>query len=122
MYYYFLPQPPYFLVLAGLLIGITCGLAFQATLKQKAQDWLKLPVSQKIDLSVLQIPFLGMCLGICVFLASGFEIFLLDSWLAYAIAFPTTIFIGSLVWIQLGQLLQQLQRGGSKAIDLDGVR
>ena len=119
MYYYFVPQPPYFLVLAGLLTGITCGLAFQATLKQKAQDWLKLPASEKIDRSVLQFPFLGMCLGICVFLASGFEIFLLNPWLAYAIAFPTTIFIASLVWIQLGELLQQLQRGGSKAIDLD---
>lgn len=119
MYYYFLPQPPYFLVLAGLLTGITCGLAFQATLKQKAQDWLKLPASERIDRSVLQFPFLGMCLGICVFLASGFEIFLLNPWLAYALALPTTIFIGSLVWLQLGELLQQLQRGGSRAIDLD---
>jgi hypothetical protein len=119
MDYYFLPEPPYFLVFAGVFIGITCGLAFQATLKQKAQDWLKAPASQKIDQSALQFPFLGICLGICVFLASGFEIFLLDSWLAYAIALPTTIFIGSLVWLQLGQVLQQLKQGGSKALDLD---
>jgi hypothetical protein len=30
-----------------------------------------------------------------------------------------TIFIGGLVWSQLGELLGQLQRGGSKEIDLD---
>jgi hypothetical protein len=38
---------------------------------------------------------------------------------SYAIALPMTIFIGALVWTQLGKLLDQLQRGGSKAIDLD---
>lgn len=121
MNYYFLPQPPYFLVLAGLFISITCGLAFQATLRQKAQDWFNAPKNEEINQSVLGFPFLGMCLGICVFLASGFEIFLLNPWAAYAIAFPMTIFIGSLIWLQLGQVLQELQRGGSKALDLDGI-
>lgn len=119
MNYYFLPQPPYFLVLAGLLIGVTCGLAFEATLKQKAQDWFKTAKNQEVNQSVLRLPFLGICLGVCLFLGSGFEIFLLNPWVAYALALPTTIFIGSLVWVQLGQVLRQLKQGGSKALDLD---
>jgi hypothetical protein len=69
--------------------------------------------------SSLQIPFIGICIGICLFLASGLDIFILNGWVAYAISLPMTIFIGGLVWSQLGELLGQLQRGGSKEIDLD---
>jgi hypothetical protein len=67
----------------------------------------------------LQLPFLGICLGICIFLSSGLEIFLGSAWISYAIALPITIFIAALVWRQLDILLQQLKVGGSKAIDLD---
>lgn len=119
---YFLPQPPYFLMFAGLFISITCGLAFEASLKQKAQQWQKqLPKANEdlLEGSGLQLPFLGICIGICLFLASGLEIFLMDRWLSYAIALPTTIFVCGLVWTQLGKVLKQLQEGGSKALDLD---
>jgi hypothetical protein len=120
--YYYLPQPPLFMVFAGLFIGITCGVAFEATLKEIVNDWYKNPNRKDRNLlkaGSLQFPFLGICLGICVFLASGLDIFLLNGWLSYAIALPMTIFIGALVWTQLGNVLSQLQRGGSKAIDLD---
>jgi hypothetical protein len=115
---YYLPEPPYFLVFVGLWIGVTCGLAFEATLKQKVKVWLKTPNSSLKDLE-LQLPFLGICLGICIFLSSGLEIFLGSAWISYAIALPITIFIAALVWRQLDSLLQQLKVGGSKAIDLD---
>lgn len=122
MYYYYLPEPPYFLVILGFFIGMTCGLAFEATLKQTVKVWSKNPTQKNLD-SIqgfkLQLPFLGMCLGVCIFLASGLEIFLLNSWIAYSVSLPVTIFIAALVWVQLGKLLQQLQQGGSKAIDLD---
>jgi hypothetical protein len=120
--YYYLPEPPYFLILVGLFAGITSGLAFEATLKQIVQEWSKTLANEKLDQAQgfkLKFPFLGMCLGVCVFLSSGLEVFLLNRWLAYAIALPMTIFIAALVWIQLGKLLQQLKVGGSKAIDLD---
>lgn len=121
MYYYFLPEPPYFLLVVGLLVGITCGLAFEATLRQKAKDWLGQPekLRQPRVKSALQLPFVGICLGISLFLGTGLQIFLLDPWLAYAIALPMTIFIAALVWIQLGKVLEQLRQGGSQAIDLD---
>lgn len=115
---YYLPEPPYFLVLVGLLVGVSCGLAFEATLKQKVKLWLKTPDSSLKDLD-LQLPFLGICVGVCVFLASGVTIFLGSAWISYAIALPVTILIAGLVWRQLDILLQQLKTGGSKAIDLD---
>ncbi|ACK72197.1 conserved hypothetical protein [Gloeothece citriformis PCC 7424] len=119
---YYLPEPPYVLLIFGLFIGITSGLAFEATLKLKVQQWMKQSqaLSQQETLGFdLLFPFWGICIGICVFLEAGLEIFLLNPWIAYSIALPLTIFIGGLVWMQLGKLLQQLLTGGSKAIDLD---
>ncbi|MGK7930432.1 MAG: hypothetical protein AB4041_03215 [Microcystaceae cyanobacterium] len=120
-YYYFLPQPPYFFLAVGLFIGITCGLAFEATLKEWVKIWLKSSKEeeQKLIDSPLLLPFFGICVGICVFLSAGLEIFILNRWVSYAVALPITIFTAALVWQQLGQLLQQLKAGGSKAIDLD---
>jgi hypothetical protein len=118
----YLPQPPFFLLLVGLFVGLTCGLAFEATLKDTVNTWYKTPGRSErnlLETGSLQLPFLGICLGICIFLASGLEIFIADRWLAYALSLPMTLFIAGLVWTQLGILLVQLQRGGSKALDLD---
>lgn len=115
---YYLPEPPYFLVFVGLFMGISCGLAFEATLKQKVKTWLNTPDSSLRDLD-LQLPFFGICVGVCVFLASGVEIFLGNPWFSYGLSLPITFFIAALVWRQLDSLLGQLKAGGSKAIDLD---
>ncbi len=116
---YYLPQPPFFLIFAGLFIGITCGLAFEATLKSQINVMLKKPADQMLKNSPLQLPFFGICVGICVFLSAGLEIFIFDRWLSYSISLPMTVFTAALVWIQLDSVLKQLKEGGSKAIDLD---
>lgn len=119
---YYFPEPPYFLLIFGLFMGITSGSAFEATLKLKVQEWMKQSKTQSKEQKLgfdLLFPFWGICIGICVFLSAGLEIFILNRWLAYSIALPMTIFIGGLVWMQLGKLLEQLLEGGSKAIDLD---
>lgn len=120
--YYFPIEPPYFLLLAGLLAGITSGIAFEATLKQFIKNWsqnrstLNLAKAQNTQ---LLIPFLGISAGVCIFLSSGLQIFGFPPFLAYTISLPLTVLIGWLVWYQLGVLFTQLQRGGSKALDLD---
>ncbi len=120
MYNY--PEPPYFLLVVGLFAGITCGTAFEATLKQKVQQWSRnrsTRIIAQMKGFELLIPFLGIAAGICVFLSAGLEIFGFPSLLSYSISLPLTLFIGVLVWSQLGKLLDQLERGGSKALDLD---
>jgi hypothetical protein len=119
---YFYSNPPYFWLLAGLLIGATSGAAFEATLKQLVREWSKTRSTRAIAYlqgMPLQLPFCGICVGICVFLGSGLEIFGFPAALSYLISVPLTVFIGWLVWSQLGNLLMQLERGGSKALDLD---
>ncbi|MGF1480970.1 MAG: hypothetical protein ACFB4I_16045 [Cyanophyceae cyanobacterium] len=122
MYYYYLPEPPYILLVVGLLAAIASGAAFEATLKQKVQEWAKSPYDPAIDKLKsleLRVPFLGICGGVCVFLAAGLEVFSIVRWLSYAVSLPLTLLIGYLVWSQLGKLLKLLHQGGSQAIDLD---
>jgi uncharacterized protein (DUF2062 family) len=115
-------DPPYFLLVAGLLASITSGLAFEATLKQSVQAWAESRSTRAIanlQGMALILPFVGICAGVCVFLASGISIFGFSTPLAYAISLPLTIGTAWLVWFQLGRILIQLERGGSKALDLD---
>jgi cobalamin biosynthesis protein CobD/CbiB len=115
-------SPPYILLIAGLLVSITSGAAFEATLKLAVMDWSKNRSTRTLaNLQGMQLllPFLGICGGICLFLAAGLEIFGFPTWLSYAIALPLTLFIGLLIWTQLAQVLRQLERGGSQALDLD---
>lgn len=119
---FLIQDPPYFLLVAGMLAGLTSGLAFEATLKELVQEWARTRSSRmlaNLQGVQVQLPFLGICIGVCVFLGSGLEIFGFPTWLAYAISVPLTVFMGWLVWYQLGRLLVQLEKGGSRALDLD---
>jgi uncharacterized protein (DUF2062 family) len=120
--YYYVPEPPYVLLIAGLLASIASGIAFEAVLKQSVREWAERRSTRslaKMRGMELFLPFLGMALGVCVFLASGVEVFGFPTKLSYAISIPLTAFISNLIWRQLGSILVQLQQGGSKAIDLD---
>ena len=120
--YYFPQDPPYFILIAGLLAGIACGAAFDATLRQNAKAWSvnrqNISLAKSDDIT-LRLPFLGICLGIIFFLSAGLEIFGFPTWLAYSIALPLTVFIAILLWFQLQVVFKQLDRGGSPALDLD---
>lgn len=121
---YTFPEPPYFLLIFGLFAGITSGAAFEATLKQRVREWSKNRSTRTLAQMKgvqLQMPFLGIAAGICVFLSAGLEIFGFPWWLSYSISLPLTVFISALVWLQLGKLLNQLEQGGSKALDLDSI-
>ena len=120
---YYLPEPPLGLLLFGFLIGITCGLAFDSTLKIQVKQWQKdVKNGQPTDLSQMSrflLPFFGICIGICVFLAAGLEIFIYSRTISFAFAGPLTLLTAGLVWGQLKKLITQLLEGGSEALDLD---
>ncbi len=122
--YYSFPEPPYFLMVAGFLISLASGAAFSAVLKQSVQDWAKNRSTRtlaNLQGNQLFVPFLGINLGICLFLASGMQVFGFSAKLAYICSVPLAAFIGWLVWWQLGKILIQLERGGSQALDLDSL-
>jgi len=124
MSYVFLSEPPYLLLLFGILISVTCGTAFEKVLKQNFQQWYR-SVSKNEEIPVqtraLFIPFLGICVGIFCFLGAGLEV-VINAWkISGAIALPLTLLTGRLVWSQLGKLLVKLQQGGSQALDLEDM-
>ena len=69
---YYFSEPPYFLLVAGLLAGLACGSAFDTTLKQLVREWAKNRSTRtlmNLQGAQLFVPFLGISAGICVFLA-----------------------------------------------------
>lgn len=119
---FILPEPPYFWLLVGLLASLTSGLAFEATLKQLVHEWNRSRSSHiiaNLQGIQLQLPFLGISIGVCIFLASGLSVFGFPASLSYTISVILTFLTANLVWSQLGKLLMQLEKGGSKALDLD---
>ncbi|MEO0533481.1 MAG: hypothetical protein AAF215_06395 [Cyanobacteria bacterium P01_A01_bin.123] len=115
-------NPPFVLVAAGLLSAIAAGAAFSATLQQGVKDWAANRSTQTLanlqGLS-LMVPFIGICIGTCVFLSSGISLFGVPDKISYAFGLPMTLLIGLLVWVQLGRNLKTLEEGGSEALDLD---
>lgn len=117
-----LPQPPYFLLIASLLIGVTSGLAFKGGLEQMAQEWSRdrsVNLQAKLNTKELTIPFVTIFGGVCVFLSSGLQIFSFPPDIAYIISVPLSIGTAALVWWQLGELLGKIGREGLKALNLD---
>jgi hypothetical protein len=106
----------------GLLMGITSGLAFQGTLTEKVKYWSKNQSNYRLSQlqgAPLSLPFLGMAVGICLFLGAGLVVFGLPGWFSFGISSVLTVLTALLVWFQLSKVFQQLESGGSKALDLD---
>nr|WP_277867980.1 hypothetical protein [Candidatus Synechococcus calcipolaris] len=117
-------DPPIVLLLAGLFIGLTCGRAFEATLKEKVQEWSRTKstrVLSELRGPQLFIPYLGICAGIWLFLSSGLWTYGFPAQASGIISLGLTIATAVLIWTQLGKLLTILAKGGSQALDLDAL-
>ncbi|MBD2178271.1 hypothetical protein H6F42_15240 [Pseudanabaena sp. FACHB-1998] len=122
MNYYFPSDPPYFLFAISLVAGLACGRAFEVTLRNLVQIWSKSKSSRvllELKSASIKVPYLGMTISIAIFMATGLEVFGLPTLFGYIVAVPITLGIALLVWRQLGQMLVELDRGGSAALDLD---
>jgi len=119
-----IPQAPYVLLLIGLFFSLTSGLAFGSVLKDSVENYLRDRTSSYLNQlrgPILQVPYAGICLGVCLFLASSVEIFAFSTKLSYAIALPLTILSGVLVWFQLLQILTEIEKKGIQALEMDAV-
>jgi hypothetical protein len=120
--YYYPTQPPYLLLLVGFLTALTSGLALSGTLKIIVHKWSRERTENTQLRSVLKqlfVPFIGITVGVCLFLSSGLEIFGFPSPLALGIGLPISLLTCLLVWLQLGSLLDFAKNKGMQSLDLD---
>lgn len=121
MYYYPL-QPPYILLLVGFLTALTSGLALSGTLQVIVQKWSsvnKEPIKSSSSLKQLLVPFIGITIGVCLFMSSGLEIFGFPFPLALGVGLPLSLLTCLFVWLQLGSLLEFVSSRGMQSLDLD---
>lgn len=122
--YYFPSQPPYFLLVFGLFTAVTSGAALSGTLQSLVAAWQNAGAeNSEIQLTKkpLIFPFLGITLGVGVFLVSGLEIFGFPPLLAYGVGLPMGILTCLLIWLQLGSMMTFMQSRGMSSLDLDSM-
>jgi hypothetical protein len=124
MYYYPL-QPPYFILFVGLFMSVTSGVALSGTLKLIVQEWKINSTENAPSTSgfkkLLSVPFIGITVGVCLFLSSGLEIFGFPSVLALGVGLPLSLLTCFLVWFQLGSMLVFAKQQGMQSLDLDSL-
>jgi hypothetical protein len=116
-------DPPYFLLFASLLASIAAGKAFEVSLKNLVTDWQRTRSTEgdlgNLAATPLPLPFLGIAAGIGSFLTAGLSIFGFPLQLSFILSIVLTLGTAGLIWSQLGKMLTLLQKGGSRAIDID---
>jgi hypothetical protein len=120
--YYFPSQPPYLILALGFFIAITSGAALDGTLKVISKTWRKKGAEDSapsFSNKQLIIPFIGITIGIGLFLCSGLAIFGFPNWLACAVGLPITLLTCILTAFQLGSMMTYAQSRGFQSLDLD---
>ncbi|PAX51961.1 hypothetical protein [Brunnivagina elsteri] len=122
--YYFPQEPPYFILVFGLFAAITSGAALTGTLRTVVAKW-QLQGAENSGTSLtkkpLLFPFLGVTIGLVLFLVSGLEIFGFPPFLAFAIGLPISLLTCLLMWFQLGSMMTFVESRGFQALDLDSM-
>ena len=115
------PDPPYFLIGAAALCGFACGKAFEVSIKQKTQEWSQgqtNPPLSNVYEARLFVPYLGICFCSWVFVGSSLTAFAVTWAIGFALSTFVVLSSGLLVWFQLKKLLEMLEEGGSKALEI----
>jgi hypothetical protein len=122
MYYYTYPTPPYFLLGAGLIASLLCGLAFQATLKELVQTWteegIDRPLADFVQNSQLLIPYAGIMGGTATFLAAGCQIFDFSARTCWIASIGITLLTARFLWKEFGKVLAQIEKGEFKLMEM----
>ncbi len=120
--YYYPSDPPYLILVLGFFIAVTSGAALSGTLKVISKTWRKKGAENsapRFSNKQLVVPFIGITIGIGLFLCSGLAIFGFPNWLALAIGLPITLLTCILTGFQLGSMMTYAESRGFQSLDLD---
>ena len=113
-------QPPYFVAFAGLLVAAACGLTFAKVIENRLEGWKQdrlalLPLASVVTV----LPWSGLVIGVTLFIGGSLQVFGFGAGAALLVAFVLSIATAGALWVQLEQLMAQVQAGTFSAVDFD---
>lgn len=104
------PSPPYFLLLAGLLIILACAIPLTIAIRQRIEYWSKrispnaFPAEARLQTI---LPFSGTVSGFCIFLTAGLEVLGLPVLPSLVVALLVSGSVAYLAWFMLGRMFNR---------------
>ena len=113
-------QPPYLVAGLGLAIAMLCGLTFAKLVQQRLEGWKqdRLPLLP-LGSAVITIPYMGVVLGITLFIGGSLQVFGFSAGVALLVSFVLSVGTAGALWVQLERLMGQVQDGTFSAVDFD---
>ena len=113
-------QPPYLLAGVGLAIAVVCGLTFAKLVQNRLDGWKQdrlalLPLASVVTV----LPWSGLVIGVTLFIGGSLQVFGFGAGAALLVAFVLSIATAGALWVQLEQLMAQVQAGTFSAVDFD---
>jgi hypothetical protein len=113
-------QPPYLVAAVGLLVGVLCGLTFARIIQDRLEAWKQdrlalLPLGKGSTV----LPYIGIILGITLFLGASLQVFGFSSGVALLVSFILSLGTAGGLWVQLERLMTQVENGTFAAVDFD---
>jgi hypothetical protein len=113
-------QPPYLVAGLGLAIAMLCGLTFAKLVQQRLDGWKQDRLALlPLGTAVVTIPYMGVVLGITLFIGGGLQVFGFSAGAALLVSFVLSVGTAGALWVQLERLMGQVQDGTFSAVDFD---
>jgi hypothetical protein len=113
-------QPPYLVAGLGLAIAVLCGLTFAKLVQQRLDGWKQDRLALlPLGTAVVTIPYMGVVLGITLFIGGGLQVFGFSAGAALLVSFVLSVGTAGALWVQLERLMGQVQDGTFSAVDFD---
>ena len=113
-------QPPYLVAGLGLAIAMLCGLTFAKLVEQRLEGWKQDRLALlPLGTAVVTIPYMGVVLGITLFIGGSLQVFGFSAGAALLVSFVLSVGTAGALWVQLERLMGQVQDGTFSAVDFD---
>ena len=113
-------QPPYLVAGLGLAIAMLCGLTFAKLVQQRLDGWKQDRLALlPLGTAVVTIPYMGVVLGITLFIGGSLQVFGFSAGAALLVSFVLSVSTAGALWVQLERLMGQVQDGTFSAVDFD---
>ena len=113
-------QPPYLVAGLGLAIAMLCGLTFAKLVQHRLDGWKQDRLALlPLGTAVVTIPYMGVVLGITLFIGGSLQVFGFSAGAALLVSFVLSVGTAGALWVQLERLMGQVQDGTFSAVDFD---